>query len=150
MKVLVKLIRFFFLVKEIVAKNGDIHFRRYRLLSLPWLRIYIHQILISDYEADFHDHPWPFRSRILKGSYREDYTVHPDHTVIWSRQYGVGQTIRHQAEDSHKITLTSPVVWTFVITWARPRYWGYQTENGWVGHKEYRQIKNKEKLHEEK
>lgn len=143
---LTKLIRFLFLTKEIVAKNGDVHFRRYRLLALPWLRIYVHQILISDYDAHFHDHPWHFESRILSGSYREDCTIHPNHSVIWSHEYGAGDTIRHHAEDSHKLTLTSPEVWTFVITWGRPRYWGYQTEAGWIGHQEYRQLKNEGKL----
>lgn len=140
------IIRFFFLVKEIIAKTGEIHFRRYRLLSTPWLRIYIHQILVSDYDDHFHDHPWHFKSRILKGSYWESWTNHPVHTIMYSREYRAGDTITHHAKDSHKLTLTSPMVWTLVVTWGRPRYWGYQTEKGWVGHKEYRQMKNEGKL----
>lgn len=142
-----RLFRWLFLVKEIVAKNGDIHFRRYRLFACPWLRIYLHKILISDYDAHFHDHPWHFESRILSGSYREDWTTHPDHTVNRTRWYEAGDTIRHDAQDSHRLTLSSPEVWTFVITWGKPRYWGYQTEHGWIGHKEYRQLKNEGKLY---
>jgi hypothetical protein len=140
-------IRTFFLVKEIVAKNGEVHFRRYRLFACPWLRIYIHQICISDYEAHFHDHPFNFKTRLLSGSYREDCSYHPDHKTIYSKPYKAGDTIKHHAQDAHKLTLTSPEVWTFVITWGRSRYWGYQTESGWIGHKEYRQLKNKGKLY---
>lgn len=114
---LTRLIRYLFLVKEIMAKNGEVHFRRYRLLALPWLRIYIHQICVSDYDAHFHDHPWHFETRILSGSYREDCTIHPDHKVVWSRLYEASDTIRHQSKDSHKLTLQTPEVWTFVITW---------------------------------
>lgn len=142
---LTRLIRYLFLVKEIVAKNGEVHFRRYRLLALPWLRIYIHQICISDYDAHFHDHPWHFETRILSGSYREDCTIHPDHKVVWSRLYEASDTVRHHAQDSHKLTLQTPEVWTFVITWGKPRYWGYQTEAGWIGHEEYRKLKNEGK-----
>lgn len=142
---LTRLIRWLFLVKEIVAKNGDIHFRRYRLFACPWLRIYIHQILVSDYDLHFHDHPWHFETRILSGSYREDCTLHPDHKVVWSRQYEASDTVRHHAQDSHKLTLQTPEVWTFVITWGKPRYWGYQTEAGWIGHEEYRKLKNEGK-----
>lgn len=138
-----KFIRALFLAKEIVAKNGAVHFRRYRLLALPWLRIYVHQICISDYDAHFHDHPWHFESRILSGSYREDWTCHPDHDVTWSRQYEAGDTIRHCAEDSHKLTLTSKEVWTFVITWGKAREWGYRlSPTKWIDHVTYRKMKN--------
>lgn len=138
-------IRTFFLVKEIVAKNGELHFRRYRLLALPWLRIYVHQILVSDYDAHMHDHPWHFESRIMSGSYREDCSLYPDYDVVWSREYTAGDTIKHHAQDVHKLTLTSKEVWTFVITWGRPRVWGYQTEQGWIDHETYRKLKNEGK-----
>ena len=67
-----EVIRTFFLAKEIISKDGVVHFRRYRLLSTPWFNIYIHNILRSDEDAHFHDHPWGFFSFILnctKGGY---------------------------------------------------------------------------------
>lgn len=138
-----KFIRALFLVKEIVAKNGKVHFRRYRLLALPWLRIYVHQICVSDYDAHFHDHPWHFETRLLSGSYREECTIHPDHDVIWSRQYEASDTVRHHAQDTHKLTLISKEVWTFVITWGKPREWGYRLgSNKWIDHVTYREMKN--------
>jgi hypothetical protein len=142
-----KVIRFLFLIKEIVSKEGEVHFRRYRLPSpIPHVKFYIHHILISDYDDYFHDHPWHFRSRLLKGSYREQASYHPDHAYIYSREYHKGDVIKHHAQDAHKITLTSPDVWTFVVVWGIPRYWGYQTEAGWIGHQEYRQLKNEGKF----
>lgn len=56
------------LVKEIVSKSGELHFRRFRLLELPWFRIYIHQILKADKDLYEHDHPWSFIISIPAGS----------------------------------------------------------------------------------
>lgn len=142
-----KIIRALFLVKEIVAKNGELHFQRYRLLETPWLRIYIHKILVSDYDAHFHDHPWDFRSHILKGSYQEDCTYHPNHLAIHSGVYKAGDTITHDARDSHQLTLQTPVVWTLVVAWGRYRKWGYRIKhNIWMDHVNYRLLKNEGKL----
>lgn len=51
------IIRKFFLVKEIISKEGEVHFRRYRLLATPWFNIYIHNIRRSDEDIHMHDHP---------------------------------------------------------------------------------------------
>ena len=141
------LIRTLLLVKEIIAKNGDIHFRRYRLLETPWLRFYIHHIRISDFEKHFHDHPWSFKSLLLKGSYWEDCTYDPLHTDVHSRRYKQGQIVSHDGRDTHQITLETPEVWTFVVAWGKRREWGYRlSPNRWIGHQEYRQLKNEGKL----
>lgn len=143
------LIRKLFLVKEIVSKDGEIHFRRYRLLSTPWFNLYIHQLLKSDEDRHMHDHPWDFFSLILKGSYFEQTTYHPYHIVVHSRTFRVGDLIEHDARDAHHITLKSPVVWTLVLTLGREREWGYRiSENQWIDFKTYRQLKRAGKLPE--
>jgi hypothetical protein len=136
------LIRFLFLVKEIVSRQGATHFRRYRLLQTPWLAIYIHQIKRSDMERDMHDHPWSFASIILAGAYEEDSMYPPLFHEMFTKKFYAGDVVEHRADDAHKITLLSSEVWTLVFTSGRERYWGYQTNSGWVGHKEYRQLKN--------
>jgi hypothetical protein len=141
-----KLIRSLFLVKEIVSKEGEVHFRRYRFLSLPWCNLYLHQILVSDYDAHFHDHPWHFRSLILKGSYKEAATYYPNHEVIRTREYKRWDIAKHHARDAHKLTLTSPVVWSLVFTWGRHRQWGYLHNGQWLENREYRALKNQGKL----
>lgn len=146
MSLFIKFIRKFFLVKEIVSKYGQIHFRRFRLLQTPWFAIYIHQILKSDEDQDMHDHPWNFTSVILEGSYMEACKIAPDFDSIHYRTYYSGDVIEHKAEDAHKLTLKSQEVWTLVLVSGRTRYWGYQTPAGWIGHEEYRQLKNEGKL----
>lgn len=140
------LIRKLFLVKEIVSKYGHVHFRRYRLLQTPWFAIYIHQICKSDEDRDPHDHPWHFQSVILEGSYAEDSWNQPEY-LHQTNQYYTGDVIKHRAEDVHKITLKSKEVWTLVFTSGRERDWGYRLDDGtWIGHKEYRELKNEGKL----
>lgn len=141
-----KLIRKLLLVKEIVSKHGEVHFRRYRLFQTPWFAIYVHQIRRSDMDLDPHDHPWNFSSVILEGAYREDSWYPPAFNKRVTKDYYSGDVITHNAIDAHKLTLVSNEVWTLVFTSGRDRYWGYQTPGGWIGHEEYRQLKNEGKL----
>jgi len=141
-----RFLRRIFLVKEIVSKYGQVHFRRYRLIQTPWFAVYIHQILRSDEDLDPHDHPWNFSSVILEGAYRERVWYPPNFDKINYYDHYTGDVIEHKAEDAHKITLISQEVWTLVFTSGRERYWGYQTPIGWIGHKEYRQLKSEGKL----
>ena len=142
MSFLLRLIRFLFLVKEIVSKEGVVHFRRYRLISTRWFNLYVHQICESDHDRDPHDHPWNFQSLILSGGYFEE--VFPK---LYNREYYYeGDVVQHKATDAHKLTLLTDEVWTLVLTTGRERYWGYQTSKGWVGHEEYRKLKNESKL----
>ena len=142
MSILEKIIRKLFLVKEIVSRAGQVHFRRYRLLQTPWFAIYIHQICRSDEDLDPHDHPWNFSSVILEGCYEEQSWYPPLFDQMHFQKFYSGDVIEHKAEDAHKIRLVSQEVWTLVFTSGRDRYWGYQTKAGWIGHKEYRQLKN--------
>ena len=61
----------FKLVKEIRSKKGELHFKRWRILSTPWFNIFLHFINRADEDKDLHDHPWSFWSIILKGGYIE-------------------------------------------------------------------------------
>jgi hypothetical protein len=148
-----EIIRKLFLTKEIVSKEGVVHFRRYRLLSTPWFNIYIHNILHSDEDRDPHDHPWHFISIILWGSYKEYWMPANDNYMYWMGRslravtHKIGSVIIHNAKDFHQIKLVSPSVWTLVFTWGKRPSWGFQTrDRRWVDFKEYRQLKNEGKL----
>lgn len=142
-----KLIKTLFLVKEIVSKEGELHFRRYRLLSTPWFNIYIHQILKSDEDAHFHDHPWNFHSYLLKGSYLEQASYPGDWSEKFSYTYFAGDWVHHDAVDAHSLTLMTDQVWTLVFTSGRERVWGYRMNDGsWTDFKTYRKMKNEGKL----
>jgi hypothetical protein len=143
-----KFIRKFFLVKEIVSRFGQVHFRRFRLIQTPWFAIYIHQILRSVEDVDPHDHPWNFTSVILEGAYHEDAWYPPLFDKVQSRDYYSGDVIEHTALDAHKLRLISREVWTLVFVSGRERVWGYQTKAGWIDFQSYRQLKNEGKIHE--
>lgn len=148
MNLLTRFIRKFFLIKEIVSKEGEIHFRRYRLLATPWFNLYLHNIRRSDEDRHMHDHPWHFLSLIISGSYGETYRTYPffdAETHVW---YDTGMVIMHDARDVHKITLRTPEVWTLVLTSGRERVWGYRTKSGWIDFKKYRQLKRDGQLPE--
>ena len=70
------------LLKEIISKNGKVHFRRWNVLSTPWFSIYIHGIYEEDKEQHLHDHPWDFMSMVLKGSYSEQLLSEDKKTTI--------------------------------------------------------------------
>lgn len=148
-----EVIRTLFLVKEIVSQNGVVHFRRWRILATPWFNIYIHNILKSDEDAHPHDHPWNFLSFVLKGGYSEEW-MHSYEDRDYRRGNQMLKSIRrpgtfvyHDAKDFHKLTLLKGSAWTLVFTFGKHRKsWGYQTEEGWVDHKLYREMKHEGKL----
>jgi len=134
------IIRKLFLVKEIISKEGNVHFRRWRILQTPWFAIYVHNILRSVEDKDPHDHPWWFMSLILWGGYVEDRV---DENGRKSRHYRfAGRMFSCKTTEFHKIRLMRPT-WTLVLTGPRTHeLWGYMTEDGWIDHVTYRERKN--------
>lgn len=141
-----QLLRKLFLVKEIVSRAGVLHFQRYRFIETKAFRVYLHRISASDEDKDMHDHPWSFRSLILKGSYTETWTTPPNWDNPQTRTVRPGDVVKHHHWDAHKLTLNTPVVWTLVLTGDKSHDWGYQTEQGWVDHRDYRAKKNEGRL----
>lgn len=143
-KQIIELLRKLFLVKEIISKEGVLHFQRFRLLATPWFNIYLHHILRSDEDSHPHDHPWHFASLILWGGYREDWLGAYEDWKYWAdykmhtRSTHPGFVVLHHAKDFHHITLKSKRVWSLVFTFGKRPSWGYQTRQGWIDHKEYR------------
>jgi hypothetical protein len=137
-----RLIDKLFLIKEIRSKLGVLHFRRYQLLKTPWFKVYLHHILQSDQDKHMHDHPFNFTSFILRGGYREDWAASPYWSDIKERYVTAGSLVRHDHTDAHKLTLTTPQVWSLVFVSGETWDWGYQTERGWMQHETYRAHKN--------
>lgn len=146
-----------FLVKEIVSRNGEVHFQRYRLLQLPFFAVYIHYIAKSDEDKHPHNHPWNFTSIILKGGYKETVwhknmlkKLPENEEALWTKKYirTIWNNIINDryAGDYHKIELIKPT-WTLVFTGRRLNDdWGYLTETGFKNHIEYRKEKNAEQI----
>lgn len=144
MNLILQIIRKLFLVKEIISKQGKVHFRRYRLLETPWLRLYIHQICRSDEDWHLHTHPWNFISFLLKGSYKQECFTKSHFVFTKHNRFDVVKLNRH---DAHSITLCSDEVWSFFIAYGKRSGWGYiLNDQSFIDHESYRTLKNEGKL----
>jgi len=93
--------------------------------------VFIHRFLKSDPD-DLHDHPWSFRTIILKGGYWE-YTKDGK---FWRGPF----TYRYNPPEAfHRVELDKniPYCWTLFIPGRRVKDWGFDTEKGWIQHEEY-------------
>jgi hypothetical protein len=146
-----------FLIKEIRSKEGELHFRRWRLLSTPWFSIYIHGIYKEDEDLHLHDHPWNYLSIILRGYFSEktlDYDVITDAKSkewksrrIEEKVVGPSSFIKRKAETFHKIQkLHSKSVYTLFFVGKKFREWGYDVNGQWIDHVTYRKMKNEKQF----
>lgn len=106
----------------------------------------IHEIVASDDSRAFHDHPWPFLSILLRGSYVE---IQPgwglsdcDGVVVACpspgeddesiRRYRAPTINRKHAMDLHVLTVERGPVWTLFLTRPKVRSWGFAGPFGWL------------------
>lgn len=119
---------------------------------LPSVRI--HHILRADHARDPHNHPWPFRTIILRGGYIEErfydevddayadgaqsaIRTHYDR-AIGRHDRRAGDTSRLDANRFHHIWQVTPGgVWTLFISWNWRHVWGFDTDRGFVEWQDY-------------
>ncbi len=120
----------------------DGYMNRWWLLPYaPWRpAVRIHEILRSDLPrgagrdtVDFHDHPWPYMTILLRGSYTEV-------TPIWDKsglyvgerrvKYGPGSILFRRARSWHYLEVEpGQVVTTLFCTLGYARTWGFLVKN---------------------
>lgn len=122
--------------------DGGAYLRRWWLIPRnPVFNIYLHHFLRDDDDRALHDHPWPWLSFLLGGSYIE-------HTIaaggIHRRQTRLPGSLKVSApRRAHRIELVrsddkyiagkAVPCWTIFITGPRLRGWGFHCpERGWV------------------
>ncbi len=128
------------LIKEIKSKSGEIHFKRWELIKTRWGSIWLHAIYKADVDKHLHNHPWDFRSIVLKGSYKEL-------TQQGIQLQSPGKINVRDGSKYHKILeLLSPVVYTLFFASTPKRQWGYDVDGRFVDHETYRELKNKGEL----
>ena len=128
------------LIKEIKSKSGKLHFRRWQILKTRWFSIWLHGIYAPDEDKHLHNHPWDFKSIVLKGSYIEQ----TENGNITQRP---GKFNSRNGSDFHKILeLKSPVVYTLFIVSPVKRIWGYKVDGVFIQQDEYRKLKKENKL----
>lgn len=134
----------------IVNGEGEAYLKRYTLMHQPDLRVYLHQILLSDDDRALHDHPWDFKTILLSGGYYEEIPAGWNNLRRSAHGALVGtmetkkifhprfSVIRHKAEDLHRIDLPDgKPVWTLFIAGNKSREWGFMSPKGWVHWREY-------------
>ena len=133
--------------KVLLREDKSIYLIRYTLLWLPFLKIRLHKIMLSDNDC-LHDHPWDFISIILKGGYYEiKERPHPVPGCLWIDKtfLSPGAIVRRRAEDKHRVALKWDVKkcrytpsWSLVFMFRRRREWGFWTKAGkFVHHADY-------------
>tara|TARA_B100001758_G_C18081198_1_gene438342 strand:+ start:135 stop:575 length:441 start_codon:yes stop_codon:yes gene_type:complete len=119
--------------------NGDPYLERYYIFlknrkNFPF-NVFLHRFLKSDPD-ELHDHPWNFRTIILRGGYWE----HTHEGKFWRKPW----TYRYcTANCFHRIELDPNVkeCWTLFIPSKSYKEWGFQTKEGWLNHLSYFKLK---------
>ncbi len=128
------------------AATGAVYMRRWWLVPggpagdqaprwLAWLplAIRVHHIVRPDGDRHLHDHPFDFRSIILRGWYIEQQADG------WLHAWLAGDTYLARADRFHRIDEVHPLgVWTLVILGKRKADdWGFMVDGKKVGWKKY-------------
>ena len=122
------------LVKEIRSKTGELHFKRWQIIKTPWFSLYLHNILKEDQDRHQHDHPWNISVLILWGGYWEE----SGNKLKFCRP---GTVVKHKYNEFHKIKEILASTWSLALVSNPKHKWGYNTEQGWIDNKKYRELK---------
>jgi len=114
--------------------QGDLYMRRWWLCRNRWFEVRVHHIVSPDPGRDMHDHPWPFRTFILRGWYLEQRSNWGAPTMR-----NEGDTYAMDAHDRHRISRVGfGGAWSLFITRGPRDTWGFYTPKGYVDHNEYK------------
>jgi hypothetical protein len=128
------------LIKEIKSKSGKLHFRRWQILKTRWFSIWIHCIYAPDEDKHLHNHPWDFKSMVIKGSYLEE----TENGNIFQK---FGKFNSRNGDDFHKILkLNTEKVYSLFFVTPPKREWGYKVDGKFIQHEEYRKLKHLNQL----
>ena len=138
--------KLFPLIREIKSRKGELHFRRWRIVSTPWFAVYLHGIYKADEDYHLHNHPWSYVSIPVFGELTES-RLYPDGRIR-NKKFGFGQIACRKAGDFHKIAyLTTNKVFTlFFVGRRKEEKWGYWVNGEFVDNEQYRILKRNNQL----
>jgi hypothetical protein len=93
--------------------------------------IFLHRFIQSDPD-DLHNHPWSYRTLILKGGYWEYTHLGKFWRGPFSYRYAAANSF-HRVELDKNI----PYCWTLFMPGQKIQDWGFETTNGWIHHEKY-------------
>lgn len=117
-----------------------------RLIQTFGIAARVHNIKRSDEGRDFHDHPWPYLTIILKNGYTEVTPVYKDGMYCGAQRrfYGAGTVLFRRANTFHRLEIAKgQEAWTLFITGRKRQKWGFlvKPEQIKVYYKDYLGIK---------
>lgn len=96
------------------------------------ISVRVHHIVRPDRDRHLHDHPWNFRTVVLRGHYVEER----ENRCYFVR--GAGTTASLQFGSFHRIAQVSPGgVWTLFITGRYRGTWGFKVQAQKVPYRDY-------------
>lgn len=110
----------------------------------------LHYFFRGDDDQALHDHPWPFRTRIVTGGYQEHLPPHDWKRgsrlgPAWNRHIinrWAGTEVHHCASDLHCVGMVQPATFTLVETGDEVRNWGFHPEGQeWITSADYLAVK---------
>lgn len=127
---------------NILGPDGSVYMERYWLFNpfpspggpdkrhFPF-SIQLHRIMVPDQDRHQHDHPWNFRTLIMRGSYVEER----GDEVFFRRQ---GSTASINFGQYHRVaSVTVNGCWTMFITGAYQGSWGFLVDGAKVHYRKY-------------
>lgn len=139
-----------------IQRDGSLYLRRFYLTPRSWRRrLFLHHIVLADPDPYVHDHPWPFRTLVLRGGYNEDVMSDCrccNLPVDWNDgELLAGTGCYRPARYRHRIFYVRPGTWTLVLAGRAEREWGFWVPGrvgtmpnllSWVPWHEYLGVKN--------
>jgi hypothetical protein len=118
--------------------DGSLYMGRWKVFETRWLSARLHLIATPDYDRHLHDHPWPFLSLVLCGSYIEFSAANIEPCFLGSEECAL-QTERRagsfgyrRATHRHRIVTVDPGTFTLFIYGRKAQWWGFYTPAGKV------------------
>jgi hypothetical protein len=109
--------------KLVIGPHDDPYMTRWHLIKTPIGGLYLHKMSRPDRRPICHDHPWNFRSLVLRGGYVE---MRLDPFTRQIKANTIRRYNRMRALDAHYIVeLLRPTTWTLVVVGRQVRTWGY-------------------------
>jgi hypothetical protein len=88
------------------------------ILNFKWFSFRLHKWHGSDDQRHFHDHGWWYVTFVLYGEYNG---ISPSEII----RLKAGNIAFRKAKHQHKVLLIKKPCWTFLITGAERRVWGF-------------------------
>lgn len=131
----------FFRIFRILYSDGWLYLWRLRIIQTPWFAVYLHKIVGPDPDPDPHNHPWNFRSFILRGGYEEEITNRIPPLADPAEDTWITYSKVHTQHSWHKtpknvyhriIRLVRQPTWTLVFAGPRVQRWGFLVRDNWT------------------